>query len=527
MTSLTGTAPLVRFALRRDRIFLPVWVLAVVGLVHASADAVRAAYDTPAKVEAYAATMSSSPASIAMSGPPDALDTLAGILIFETGATALIGTALMAVFLVVRHTRAEEEAGRTELLRSTVVGPGAPIASTLLVAWGASLLVGLGIAASLTGPSVPGPRALAYGASVTALGLVFSAAAVCAAQLTSHARGAVGMCLAVLAAAFVLRAVGDVGNSVWSWLSPVGWSQQVLPASDSRWWPLAMSVALSAALVTCAAVLSSGRDLGSGVLPQRPGPASAGADLGGPFGLAWRLQRGLVLSWAAGVLVLGLMFGSLSREVERMATDNPTLADYLAAQGAASLVDSFFATALVLLANGAAAFAVTSALRTRAEETAGRLEPLLATPLSRVRWLVAALGVTVLGSAVVVASGGLGVGVAHALVTGDGSEAARMTGSAAVYLPAVLVLAALAAVLVGWAPRAVGLAWLALAGCFVASWLGGLLTIPSWLERLSPFTSTPSAPAESVTTQPLVVLVAVGVAGLAAGIVGFARRDLD
>ena len=44
--------------------------------------------------------------------------------------------ALMGMFLVGRHTRADEEAGRTELVRATVVGRNAPVTAVLLVAGG-------------------------------------------------------------------------------------------------------------------------------------------------------------------------------------------------------------------------------------------------------------------------------------------------------------------------------------------------------------------------------------------------------
>jgi len=229
--SLAGTGPLVRLILRRDRVRLPVWILGIVGLVYASAGAVSAAYPTQKEVDAYAATFGESPAGIAMSGPPTALDSIGGIVIFEVNASAMIAISLMSIFLVVRHTRAEEEEGRTELLRSAVVGRHAAATSALMVVSGATLLVGLGIAASLASADVPLAGAVLFGASVTALGIVFAAIAGCAAQITTHARGATGLAAAVLGASFVLRAAGDVGNGLLSWFSPIGWSQATRPST--------------------------------------------------------------------------------------------------------------------------------------------------------------------------------------------------------------------------------------------------------------------------------------------------------
>ena len=60
MTALAGTGALLRLILRRDRIRLPVWVLAILALSYASADAVRHTYDTQSDIEVYARTIGTS-----------------------------------------------------------------------------------------------------------------------------------------------------------------------------------------------------------------------------------------------------------------------------------------------------------------------------------------------------------------------------------------------------------------------------------------------------------------------------------
>ena len=70
MTALAGVRPLLRFMLRRDRVYLPVWIVAIVAVTYASLSAVRGLYDTPQAIAAYASTVASSPASIALAGPP-------------------------------------------------------------------------------------------------------------------------------------------------------------------------------------------------------------------------------------------------------------------------------------------------------------------------------------------------------------------------------------------------------------------------------------------------------------------------
>lgn len=525
MSAFTGVVPLIRFVLRRDRIYLPVWVLAIVTVTWVSAAAVRRTYDTPVEITAYAVNVGGSPASVALGGPPVALHQIGGILIYETSLTALLGVALMAIFTVVRHTRREEDAGRVELLGSTVVDPHAVITAAVLVATGASLLVGAGVSLSFVAEQQPVRESLLFGAAVAALGVVFTGVTACAAQVMGHGRGAVGVSLAVLGVAFGLRAIGDVRGSFWSWLSPMGWSQQVKVYADNRWWPLALSLGVTVLLLGATILLEGRRDLGAGLVTARPGRAAARRSLSGVVGLTWRLQRGALLAWLVGVFLMGLLLGSFSESIQNMVEDNPTLKEYLASSGM-DVVEAFFATCLLLLAIGGSGFAVSSALRTRGEETADRLEPVLATAVSRTRWLFGSLLVTVLGAAVVVASGGLGVGISYAVSTDRASEVWRMTGYALVHLPAVLALAAAVVLLVGWLPRAAGVVWALLGLAFVVGWLGSLIDPPQWVKDLSPFTHVPAVPAAEITATPLVVLMLLTVVAIAAGWVGFRRRDI-
>lgn len=525
MSVTTGMMSLVRLILRRDRIVLPVWVLALVGITYATAEAVVGTYSTPAEIASYGRNLGSSPATIAMAGPPIALDTFAGIVVYETSLTVLIGVALMAIFTVVRHTRAEEEAGRTELLAATVLGRHAPLAAASLVSAGAVVLVALGVVGSTLAVDMSGTAAWAYGGAVAGLGLVFTAIAAVAAQAMGHARPARGVALAVLGVAFALRAVGDVRDSGLSWASPIGWSQQVRIAGDIRWWPLLVAVGAAAAMLAWAAWLVTRRDVGAGIVPPRPGPAHASPRLGTPFGLAWRLQRGSVIGWGVGVLLLGLMFGSLSEEMEGMVADNPTLAKVFAASGG-DITDSLFAVALLFVGLAVAGFAVSSALRLRGEESAGRLEALLAGAVPRWRMMLGTLGVTLVGSVVLVTLGGLGLGMADAAVRGDAGSVPRLVGLAWVQLPAVLVLAALAVLLTGWLPRMSALAWLGMVVAFVVGWLGTVLDLPDAVRTLSPYHHLPQVPVEDVAVVPLVVLTLLATALTAAGVVGFRRRDV-
>jgi ABC-2 type transport system permease protein len=323
-----------------------------------------------------------------------------------------------------------------------------------------------------------------------------------------------------------VRAAGDVQESRLVWLSPVGWSQATHPLGDERWWPLLVPLAASVVLGGIAVALANRRDVGAGMVAARPGPADASPRLSGPVGLALRLQRGLLLGWASGLFVLALGVGSLTNSVGDMSRDNPTLEKYLQATGQGSLTDTYLSTMLLICVLLGAGYAVSSAMRLRGEETSGRLELMLATGVSRTRWLLGSLLVTLVGTVLVLLGVGVGAGLAYGLVSGDASQTLRLAGLTLVYAPAVLAMAALAVLLVGWRPDAAAVAWVALAGCFLLGWLGGLIHPPRWVEELSPFWHTPAVPVDDVSlaAPSVIALVVVLLVGL--GTVGLRRRDI-
>jgi ABC-2 type transport system permease protein len=524
-TALTGTGVMVRLILRRDRLRLPIWLLAIIGLVYVSAGAVQGLYDTPEAQATYARTVGNSGASIAMNGPPVALDTIGGITVFEVSATAIVGTALMAIFLVIRHTRADEEAGRTELLRAAVVGRNAPVTAALVVTAGGLAVTGALITLSMLALGLPAAGSMAYGAAMAAFGVLFAGVTAVAAQVTEHNRPAYGITGTLLGLSFVVRAVGDVGDGTLSWLSPMGWAQSVRPYAGERWWPLALLVAGSVALVGVAYALLSRRDLGGGLVAARPGPPTASGWLGRPWGLAVRLQRATLLAWAAGLVLTGIAYGSLGEDVADLIGDSEEMADIIA-QAGGSLTDSYFATSLLMLAIIAGGYTVSSALRARNEETSGRAEPLLGTALARTTWAATHLAVATGGSTLILAATGAAMGGTYGLIVGDADQVPRLTGAALGFAPSLWVLAGVATALFGLVPRAaLAASWAVYAWCALVGFLGQLLDLPQWAMDVSPFEHVPEMPAQGVEWLPLVVLTLVAMALTAVGLTGLRRRD--
>ncbi|UNS98065.1 ABC transporter permease [Streptomyces tubbatahanensis] len=539
--ALAGTGVLVRFALRRDRLRLPAWVLAVLlvtlsGIGKAAdlaPDPAALGHQVPPEAAGMSETLRG-PAMLAMTGPEHYLThfTPASVLsMLMIGYGALL-VGLMSVLTVVRHTRADEERGIAELLRSGVVGRHATLSAALAAAAVADVALGALFALVLpaVGPAgVTGGGALLYGAAHAAVGLVFAGVAAVTVQLSAHARAAGGMALAALGAAYALRAAGDVGAGPASWLSPIGWAQRTYPFVDDRWWPLLPALALALATAAAGYALSTRRDVGAGVLAARPGPPTASAALTRPLGFALRLHRGLLAGFCAALLLLGAMYGSLFGSVDDMLKDLDDVREAIArglGEGG-SFVESFASTIMLVVAVAASLHVVMAALRPRAEETAGRAEPLLATGLSRTRWLGSHLALALGGGTVVLLAGSLGLGLAGSASAGDSGLVWRLLGAGLAYAPALWVTGGVAALLFGWAPRAAALAGAVPAYGFVVGYLGKLLDLPGWLNDLSPFGHVPQLPSADLRWTPVVLLTLVAAVLVAAGLAGFRRRDLD
>src|SRR5271169_6655627 len=295
-SNFSGTLGMLRLYVRRDRVSLPFWVLLLsVPLATVYVGSIEKVYPTQAARAGFAASIMASPAQRALYGQVSN-DSLGAVGIWKAGMFHLL-IAVAVILTVIRHTRADEETGRAELIDSTAVGRYASLTAALLLSFGASVITGAIGAAGLLGTSVPPDGSLAFGAALAGSGLVFTAVAAVAAQLSASARFARGAAFAALAVAFTLRAAGDAGSGTLSWLSPLGWSLQVRPYAGDRWWVLLLHLATTVLLTALAYRLLAGRDVGAGLVAERPGPVAATPLLRIAFGLAWRLDRGALLLW--------------------------------------------------------------------------------------------------------------------------------------------------------------------------------------------------------------------------------------
>lgn len=530
-------ARIIRFQVRRERAMLPAWVLGVVALFAGSGVAIAREFGDEQARSALMAVAAGNPAFLFLRGLPDGAGAGA-VTFFQTFTFLAVLVGLMNVFLVSRHTRAEEATGRAELLQAAGLGRTTELVSTLTLAVIANAVVAVLVTASGAAIGLGFEGSLVTGLALASVGITFAGVTALAAQLMPTPRGVTGLGAALVGVAYVARGIGDalgtatdlthVSPSWISELSPIGWAQRSRPFSESDLLPLLVPVALGVLTAAIAVGVRQRRDLGASLLQERLGrPGWAGA---GVVRLAARDQLGATIGWCIGVVVLGLLAGVLSPIVAEAVGSNDELAALIGRLQPDLSVETgdLFAVALLgISATLAAAAGVQALVRARSEEAEGRAELLLTTPLSRTRWFGAHLMVAVTSTLIVALAAGLATGLGFVLAGDDPSRIATSLAAIGVQVPAGLVFIAVTALAFSLVPRFTAAAgWGALALGLVLGQLGDLLALPRWLQDFSPFRHVPAVPIEPVDPFAIVVLLAVATAGAVAAEGALRARDM-
>lgn len=526
---LTGARHLLHVALRQDRTNIAPWIALISVLSASSVLVYDWVFHDERTRQILQLNITANPAMALIFGKPIDLTTADGFNAWRAGALGAFFAGLMAILIVVRNSRAEEDSGRAEVVASSVVGRAARPAVAVAVAFIAALL--LGVVSALVTIAFGGGVAdsVMLSATFTASAMFFAGVGLIAAQIGSDARSASTLAVTTLGALFIARGyIDSSGAPGWAtWLTPFGWLQETRPAADNIWWPLLLVVGVALVLVAVGLSLHARRDFGMGLLPPRPGPDRAGA-VGTVWGLALRLHRPTMVSWMVGFVVLGVLFGFLANTITDVFAENPAIAQVLAS-GAVSqddLLGEFLLTLIRILGIYAAVHGVQIVMRLYAEETEDRADPILGGAVSRATHLASHAVIAVVSTAVGMVLAGAVIGLV-ADATGDTIAFADVLGQAVATIPAVWVLVGLAIAAVGAKPSKRLIGWMGVVATFALTILGPLFDLDEWVLDISPLWHVPNVQAADPAWLGLLGLAVVATLFTTAGFVGYRRRDIS
>jgi ABC-2 type transport system permease protein len=499
-------------------------------LLYAYANAVgyRHSYPTFADRLAFAKTFGANKTVQLFYGVPHDLTTVGGYTAWRAGGVGSIIAGVWGLLAAIRATRAEEDAGRRELvLAGAVSRSGAYAAALASLAAGAVILwlaVFLGLVAARLGAGGSAYLALASVAPIP----VLAGVGMLAAQVAATRRIALELAGAVLALAFLVRVVADlsVGHGWLRWATPLGWSEELRAFADPRPAVLLLPIAAGVLLLAAAGFINARRDVGNGLWSGRETTAPRLHLLSSPTALALRGELGSLVGWLVGTATYAMIIGVLStsfsassipanlrKELEKLGASITTPA------GALGVYFLLFVLAVSL-------FTCSQIAAARHDEAEQRLETLFALTVGRTRWFVGRFTLATAGAAVMAMTASI---LAWAGATSQHAHVSlgRMLEAGANCLPTALLFLGLAGLAFALAPRAsAGISYGLVTAAFVWHLLGALLGTPRWLLDATPFQHVGLVPAQSFRVDAAAAMLALGAGAALLSLLVFRRRDL-
>jgi ABC-2 type transport system permease protein len=489
--------------------------------------AYRSTYPTTQDRLDFARSFGDNKAARLFYGVPHDLLTSGGYAAWRVAGVLALFAAGWGLLSAVKSMRAEEDAGREELVLSGAVGRRASFTASVAAGVAGAAVLWAGVWVGLVAAKLPAGESALLALGTAGVALAFVGVGALASQVAATRRLALELGMGYFALAFVLRVVADTSDQLdWMrWLTPLGWAEEIRPFTGSRPAVLLLLLGAAAALLAAAGWIAMRRDIGEGLIHTSDTPPPDLNLLSSPAAQGLRDERGRLAAWLIGSGVFALIIGadsvnsvnvseSLQHQLNKLGTGSiATASGYIAF--------SFLFFILMVCLFGSSQIAAA-----RHEEADEQLETLLAQPVSRRQWLAGRL-VLAAGGAIVIA---LAIGIltwAGAAAAGADVSFGDMLGAGANCLPIALLFLGLGALAFALVPRAtVGFSYGLVLLAFVWELFGSLLDLPSWAVNLSPFHQVALVPAQDFKAAGAAVMLAVAVLASLVAIWRFERRDL-
>ena len=558
---------LTRFMLKREKVTSSAWIFTMVILNFGILVLMGLSLMPEASDRLEFMAMLENPAMLAMVGPLYSIDMYSIGALYTMMMFVFIGIAvgIMNIFLVVRHTRADEELGRYEVLRSLPVGRLANVNAAMLTAvkinaimailFALTMWLGMHIISDPMGFSA----ALLWGVTLGAVGLAFAAVAAFFSQLSSNSRGAISYSFFAMGLFYFLRAGADMNPGDMGFLaffSPLGLMSRTWVYINNIWWPVLVILGIAAAFTALAYRLCSIRDIDQGLIPARPGKAHGGRLLKSAFGLNFRLLRTSLIAWIVILFVTGLSYSTVLQDIDNFVAGNdmyrqmilgPTglldqiaIDDMTTQQIAAqmnvvlnaagfSIVQMFANMIGFFMAMIATVPVIMFILKAKAEEKTMRAELIFATPTSKTKYLLGFVVIAFVSAIFIQVAQAMGLySLAQSALENPADLPLRFVlESALVYVPAMWIMGGLTVLFVGLFPRRIGWVWAYYAFTFFAMMYGRMMPQTEWLANFTPFGWVSQLPMDEINWLVMIVMAVAGIGLAAVGIFFYRKRDIN
>ncbi len=470
-------------------------------------------------------------------GKPVALGTLGGYLTWKYGLVFVLATSLWSMLGLSSTLAGEAGRGSLDLVAATPFGKRRiaieKVAAhvTMLVLALAFMAVMVTISSNTYGDAALGDKiaplsAVGFALWLGLIALLFGGLAFALSPLLGRA-GAAGVAGIAFALAWTVNGL-DVGPL--AVLSPFRWTANHVALTGMYDWPsLVLLGAVVVAFLAIGVEIFSRRDLGITIgvgLPQLPGGVLG---VSGPISRAFGDQLPRALSWGLGLGIMGATLASLVGSMsDQIAGDAnllrvirqvfPTF-DLTSAGGFLQLfVELFF------IAAGFAGATLVS--KWASDETGGRLEEVLATPLTRVRWLVSGALAAFLGVLVLTAL--FAIGVAGGAVAGGITPGSELLGSFSLGLYAAALIGIGVAVGGLWRTSiAAEVVALFVVVTYLVDLLAPPLNLPDWIHQLALTAHFGQPMMGQWDAIGIIACLVLAIGGTIVGAWGIARRDIE
>ena len=463
--------------------------------------------------------------------------TLGGYMTFKYGAIFALGTALWSIFALAGTLAGEASRGSLDLVAAAPFGKRRialeKTAAHLTVLGLTMLVMTVAISAGsvMFGDAARGDTILPLSAAGFALwcgffALFFGGIAFALSPLLGRS-GAAGVASIAMILLWLMNGM-NVGGPL-AMVSPFHWTNNhIALVGIYDWLPLALVGLAGLVFMAVGVEVFTRRDLGVTAGLSLPGLPKPLLGVHGSISRAFGEQLPRALSWGLGLGIVGFVFASLSGTLADSLGANSSIQKTFATlfpQTNLSTVSGWLQLYMELLYIAAGFGAATFVSNWASDETEGRLELLLATPMARARWVVAGGVAAILAVVLMTATFAAGVGLGA--ISGGLDATDAIVGSAALGIYGLAIVGVGVAVGGVWRTSiAAEIAAMVVVATYLVDLVAPPLKLPDWIHELA-LTAHLGQPMVGVW-DPVGIgacfLIAVG--GIAIGAWGIRRRDI-